>query len=192
MNRTRILFACAMVLTLCSVAFAAEYWVIREKSGKCVVVKKKPADVSVIFKGPFAVRKEARIVAKECAPRGSAAAVEYWVIREPSGVLVIVREKPSDAAVIVKGPFRERKEAEVVVKSTPRGGAAAPERGSAEQPRSVPDRRSTEQVVPDRPPKQQAVQESRPVERPKAAPESPKAPSSPGTPTPPGPEHERK
>jgi hypothetical protein len=140
MKLSRILLVFALVLTLCPAAFAVEYWVVREKSGKCVIVKIKPTDASLIFKGPFHNRKEAKVVVKECAPRGTAASVEYWVIREPSGVLVIVQEKPSDPAVIVKGPFRERKQAEVVIRKSPRSGAVAPDRGPAERPKAVPER----------------------------------------------------
>jgi hypothetical protein len=150
MKLSRVLLVFALVLALCPAAFAVEYWVVREKSGKCVVVKIKPTDASLIFKGPFHNRKEAKVVVKECAPRGRAAAVEYWVIREPSGVLVIVQEKPSDPAVIVKGPFRERKQAEVVIKKSPRGGAVAPQRRPAEAPKVVPDRtKPSERLAPD-------------------------------------------
>jgi hypothetical protein len=140
MKLSRVLLVFALVLALCPAVFAVEYWVVREKSGKCVVVKIKPADASLIFKGPFDNRKEAKVVLKECAPRGRVAVVAYWVIREPSGKLVIVQEKPSDPAVIVKGPFRERKQAEVVIKKSPRGGAVAPERGPAERLKAAPGR----------------------------------------------------
>lgn len=162
MKAVRIVFLMAMMLALCSAAFAAEFWVIREK-GRCVVVKKKPADASIIFKGPFSVRKEAEVVVKECTP-ATGTVVEYWVIREPSGALIIVDKRPSDPAVIVKGPFRERKQAEVVIKETPRGSAAPPERRPAKQPKTGQER------LPAVQPK--AGAERAPVEQPKAAPES--------------------
>jgi hypothetical protein len=155
MKLSRVLLVFALVLALCPAVFAVEYWVVREKSGKCIVVKIKPTDASKIFKGPFHNRKEAVVVVKECASRGRAAVVEYWVIREPSGVLIIVQEKPSDPAVIVKGPFRERKQAEVVIKKSPRSGAVAPERGPTEQPKAAPGRPSTERAVPERGPAEQ-------------------------------------
>jgi len=139
---SQIFLVFAVLFGLCSSTFAAEYWVIREKK-RCVIVKVKPADASVIFKGPFRDRKEAEVVIKECAPQRGAAVIEYWVIREPSGALVIVEGKPTGSAVIVKGPFRERKQAEVVIKQSPRGGAAAPERQPAEKPKAAPDRAPT-------------------------------------------------
>ncbi len=157
-----------------------EYWVIRERPGKCVIVERKPTDASIIFKGPFRARKEARVYIKEC--RGSrAAVVEYWVIREPSGVLVIVEERPSDPAVIVKGPFRDRKKAEVIVKETPRGGRAEPKRGPAEQRKVGPDRPKTEQAVPG-PGSAPATERALPGPGPAPAPGA----STPGAPTPPG------
>lgn len=140
MKMSRVLLACTLVFAFCSLTLADQFWVVKEKSGKCVVVKKKPIDASMIVKGPFHSRKKAKLVARECTPGGRAAAVEYWVIREPSGTLVIVEEKPSDRSVIVKGPFRERRQAEVVIKKSPRGGAVAPKRGSAERLKAVPGR----------------------------------------------------
>ena len=61
MKLNRILVACTLVFALCSLAFAAEYWVIRE-GGKMVIVETKPADVAVIVKGPFPTRAEAEII----------------------------------------------------------------------------------------------------------------------------------
>jgi hypothetical protein len=161
MKAVRIVFVLAMTLVLCSAAFAAEFWVIREK-GRCVIVKKKPVDASIIFKGPFSVRKEAEVVVKECTP-AAGTAVEYWVIREPSGALIIVDKRPSDSAVIVKGPFRERKKAEVVIKEN-RGSATQPERRPAKQ------RKEGQERSPAVQPK--SGTERAPAEQPKAAPES--------------------
>lgn len=61
MKLNRILVACTLVFALCSLAFAAEYWVIREGSNM-VIVEQKPADVAVIVKGPFPTRAEAEII----------------------------------------------------------------------------------------------------------------------------------
>jgi hypothetical protein len=61
MKFNRILVATALVFALCSLAFAAEYWVIRE-GGKMVIVETKPADVAVIVKGPFPTRAEAEVI----------------------------------------------------------------------------------------------------------------------------------
>ncbi len=181
MKTAQIVLVSAMMLALGSAAFAAEFWVIREK-GRCVVVKKKPADASIIFKGPFSVRKEAEVIVKECTPRAGVV-VEYWVVREPSGALIIVDKKPSDSAVIVKGPFRERKQAEVVVKESPRGSTAPPERRPTEKPKAGPERPSTLQ--------QKAAPERAPTEQPKALPSTPQAPAHPGASKAPGGESER-
>jgi hypothetical protein len=161
MRTTRILLACAIMLALCSAAFAAEFWVIKEK-GRCIIVQKKPADVSIIFKGPFSVRKEAEVIVKECAP-AAGVTVQYWVVREPSGALIIVDKRPSDASVIVKGPFRERKQAEVVIKESPRSGTAPSERRPAKQPKAGQERSPAVQP--------KAGAERAPVEQPKVAPE---------------------
>jgi hypothetical protein len=61
MKFNRILVAGALVLALCSLAFAAEYWVVRD-SGKMVIVETKPADAAVIVKGPFPTRAEAEVI----------------------------------------------------------------------------------------------------------------------------------
>jgi hypothetical protein len=61
MKFNRILVACTLVFALCSLAFAAEYWVIRE-NGKMVIVETKPADPVVIVKGPFPTRAEAEVI----------------------------------------------------------------------------------------------------------------------------------
>ena len=157
MKAVRIVFVLAMTLVLCSAAFAAEFWVIREK-GRCVIVKKKPVDASIIFKGPFSVRKEAEVVVKECTP-AAGVTVEYWVVREPSGALIVVDKRPSDPAVIVKGPFRDRKKAEVVIKETPRGSATQPERRPAKERKEGNERSPAIQPKPGA--------ERAPVEQPK-------------------------
>ncbi len=175
MKAVRIVFVLAMTLVLCSAAFAAEFWVIREK-GRCVIVKKKPVDASIVFKGPFSVRKEAEVVVKECTP-AAGVTVEYWVVREPSGALIIVDKKPSDPAVIVKGPFRDRKKAEVVIKESPRGSAAPSGRGLKEQKKATPEDKSTVQpkTGQERLPGQQQkiTPEKRPAEQPKGGSEKP-------------------
>ncbi len=51
---------------------------------------------------------------------------EYWVIRDPGGKMVIVEQKPADAAVIVKGPFPTRAEAEVIITAPVPGGVVVP------------------------------------------------------------------
>jgi hypothetical protein len=188
MKTARIVLMCSVLLSLCSAAFAAEYWVIRGKSGRCDIVKKEPADRSLIFKGPFDARKKAEVALKECRRR-AAAAVQYWVVRRPSGVLVIVDRKPSDTAVIVKGPFRERKQAEVVIKESPRRGGPksteqlkmAPKRAPKEA--VTPERKQMEQlkVTPEPGPKERAVPEPKPAERPTSVPGSSHGPESPGS-----------
>jgi hypothetical protein len=59
---SRILLICAMLFAFCSVAFAAEYWVIRDNSDKMIIVEQRPADTAVIVKGPFATRTEAEVI----------------------------------------------------------------------------------------------------------------------------------
>lgn len=71
MKLSRILLVCAVVFAMCSVGFAAEYWVIK-RDGKLVVVESKPADAAVIVKGPFTSRSEAEVI----------------VTNPPSGVVV--------------------------------------------------------------------------------------------------------
>ncbi len=61
MKFNRILLACSLVFILCSLAFAAEYWVIRE-GGKMVIVESKPTDAARIVKGPFATRAKAEAI----------------------------------------------------------------------------------------------------------------------------------
>jgi hypothetical protein len=58
MKLSRIFLVCAVLFALCSVAFAAEYWVIKDKSGKMMIVESKPADPAVIVKGPLPTRAE--------------------------------------------------------------------------------------------------------------------------------------
>ncbi len=52
-------------------------------------------------------------------------AAEYWVIKR-DGKLVIVESKPADAAVIVKGPFTTREEANVIIANPPQGAVVTP------------------------------------------------------------------
>ncbi len=61
MKFNRILLTCSLVFTLCSLAFAAEYWVIRE-GGKMVIVESKPTDAARIVNGPFVSRAEAEAI----------------------------------------------------------------------------------------------------------------------------------
>jgi hypothetical protein len=188
MKTARIVLMCSVLLSLCSTAFAAEYWVIREKSGKCDIVKRRPADSSLIFKGPFDARKKAEVALKECRRRVGAA-VEYWVVLRPSGALVIVDRKPSDTAVIVKGPFRERKKAEVLISESPRRGAAKPSEQPKMAPRRAPkegttlERKQMEQLkfTPERGLKERAVPEAKPAERPTSVPGTSQGPESPGS-----------
>ena len=97
MNMTRMVVVCLMTLTLCS-ALAAEDRMIRDNENKLIIAEQKAAQV---------------IIAQSLA---EAAVVEYWVVREKSGKCVIGRTKPRDASLIFKGPFRERREAEVIIK----------------------------------------------------------------------------
>lgn len=66
MKFNRILLACSIVFTLCSIAFAAEYWVIRE-GGKMVIVETKPTDAAGTVKGPFATRGKAEAIITQLA-----------------------------------------------------------------------------------------------------------------------------
>ena len=58
MKLSRILLICAVLFAMCSVSFAAEYWVIK-RDGKLLIIESKPADAGVIVKGPFTTREEA-------------------------------------------------------------------------------------------------------------------------------------
>ncbi len=68
----------------------------------------------------------------------TAFAAEFWVIRGPGGKLVIVEEKPTDAAVIVKGPLPTRAEAEVIISGPAPGGAVVPGPAPAGPPAAAP------------------------------------------------------
>jgi hypothetical protein len=61
MKLSRILLVCAVLFAMCSVSFAAEYWVIK-RDGKLIIVESKPADAAVIVKGPFTTREEAGVI----------------------------------------------------------------------------------------------------------------------------------
>ncbi len=61
MKLTRVLVVCAVLLAMCSVSFAAEYWVIKQ-NGKLVIVESKPAEAAVIVRGPFPTRAEADVI----------------------------------------------------------------------------------------------------------------------------------
>ncbi len=71
MKLSRILLVCAILFAMCSVSFAAEYWVIK-RDGKLVIVESKPAEAGVIVRGPFTNRAEAEVI----------------VTNPPSGVVV--------------------------------------------------------------------------------------------------------
>ena len=118
------------------------------------------------------------------------------MIREPSGALIIVQERPSDPAVIVKGPFRDRKKAEVVIKKeAPRKpGAATPERAPAQRsgtvaPQSAPTEHPS--ATPERPAKERVMPAKPPAERPTGTPAQPSTPAVPGASKSPGGEGER-
>jgi hypothetical protein len=70
MKTPRVFLACALVFALCSLAFAAEYWVVRE-GGKMIIVEHKPADAAVIVKGPFPTRAEAEVIVSGPGPAGA-------------------------------------------------------------------------------------------------------------------------
>jgi hypothetical protein len=75
MRRTgRILLICGVFFALLSLSFAAEFYVIKDSSGKMIVVDKRPADAAVIVKGPFPTRAEAEVIIGSPAP-GAAAPV---------------------------------------------------------------------------------------------------------------------
>ncbi len=71
MKLSRILLVCAVLFAMCSVSFAAEYWVIK-RDGKLIIVESKPAEAAIIVKGPFTTRAEAEVI----------------VTNPPSGVVV--------------------------------------------------------------------------------------------------------
>ncbi len=71
MKLSRVLLVCAVLFAMCSVSFAAEYWVVKQ-SGKLVIVESKPADAAIIVRGPFPTRAEADAI----------------VVNPPSGVVV--------------------------------------------------------------------------------------------------------
>ncbi len=71
MKLSRILLVCAILFAMCSVSFAAEYWVIK-RDGKLVVVQERPTDAAVIVRGPFPTQAEADAI----------------VVNPPSGVVV--------------------------------------------------------------------------------------------------------
>lgn len=70
MKTTKMLMVCLVVFAFCSGAFAAEYWVIKDKSGKLVVVEEKPLEADVIVKGPFTTRSEAEVIISGPAAAG--------------------------------------------------------------------------------------------------------------------------
>jgi len=70
MKLSRILLVFAVLLALCSAAFAAEFWVTRGPGGKMVIVEQKPADAAVIVKGPFPTRAEAEVIITAPVPGG--------------------------------------------------------------------------------------------------------------------------
>lgn len=61
MKLNRLLLVCAVLFAMCSVSFAAEYWVIK-RDGKLVIVETKPAEATIIVKGPFTNRAEAEVI----------------------------------------------------------------------------------------------------------------------------------
>ncbi len=90
MKINRVLTVCTLVLGICSLAFAAEFWVIRE-GGKMVIVEQKPSDPAVIVKGPLPTRAEAEVVIS-----GPAAAREVVPGPAPAGPPAVV-PKPAPA-----------------------------------------------------------------------------------------------
>jgi hypothetical protein len=70
MKLSRIILVCAVLFALCSVTFAAEYWVIKDNSGKTVIVESRPADQAVIVKGPFPTRADAEVIITAPVPGG--------------------------------------------------------------------------------------------------------------------------
>ncbi len=74
MKLSRIILVCAVLFALCSVTFAAEYWVIKDSSGKMVIVESRPADQAVILKGPFPDQSRSRGNNHSSCPRRSGGA----------------------------------------------------------------------------------------------------------------------
>ena len=70
MKLSRMFLALGIVVMFCTVSMAAEYWVVKDKSGKLVIVEAKPSDESVVVKGPFKVRDEAEAIVTQSGPAG--------------------------------------------------------------------------------------------------------------------------
>jgi hypothetical protein len=68
MRIARLMMAIGMVFVFCTVSLAAEYYVIKDKSGKLVVVETKPSDEKLIYKGPFKVKSEAEAIITQAGP----------------------------------------------------------------------------------------------------------------------------
>ncbi len=62
MKITRILLVGVIFCAVSSVAFAAQYWVVRGPSDKLVIVESQPEDAATIVKGPFPTRAEAEVI----------------------------------------------------------------------------------------------------------------------------------
>ena len=60
--KSRIVLATLLVAAMCSTGFAAEFWVIKDTSGKLIIVEEKPADTEMVVKGPFASRADAEVI----------------------------------------------------------------------------------------------------------------------------------
>jgi|GEM_PF-2933365 len=70
MKIARILLVGVLLLGVISVAFAAEFYVIKDPSGKMTIVENRPADGAVIVKGPFSSRKDAEAIINSPVPGG--------------------------------------------------------------------------------------------------------------------------
>ncbi len=69
-------------------------------------------------------------------------AAEYWVVKDQNGKLMVVEKKPSESAMIYKGPFTHRAEADQIITTGPAvvgppaavGVAPVPPHGAAVPP----------------------------------------------------------
>ncbi len=69
MIRTVLLCVALVAFVFSSFALAAEYYVVKDASGKVSVVDQKPADAKSIVKGPFSTKEDAE---KEMKAQGAA------------------------------------------------------------------------------------------------------------------------
>ncbi|MGO9116335.1 MAG: hypothetical protein ACLQPD_01860 [Desulfomonilaceae bacterium] len=68
--RCCIIMVALIAFGMATVAIAADFYVVKDASGKMMVVDKKPADAKSIVKGPFKTKEEADKAMKAGGPAG--------------------------------------------------------------------------------------------------------------------------